>query len=138
MEELPIRAAFRLLQRGSNVGKVVVRRSTTLCLTGAIATEDALDVLQQLPGGVPMLIEVRSIQMDADDDLVQFLLSWTASIVLVCKGEVCGHGALLLLDASLITIGDTSCTFVLHVDDANPSYRRFHVRGEGRYSAQTA
>ena len=139
LEEGAVQAAFRVLQRGLNVGKVVVRVSNMLRLTGHIAARDALDLLRQLPEAKPVLIEMRELCMDGDDDLIEFLRQWRGVLVLLCKGEISGRGAFLLMDAAQLAVGDTTCTLAIPLPDATMQpNRRLVGCSAGCYPADAA
>ena len=73
----------------------------TVRLAAVMSPAEVLTLLQQLPECLPVLIELHSAFIDADDDLDKFLREWNAIIVVMCRGDIRGDASILLLDKAL-------------------------------------
>ncbi|MDC0525426.1 KR domain-containing protein [bacterium] len=115
--------ASRQRRRDGEIGKGL--RPQTLCLTGKTTPAYAIDVIKQLPNRTPVLIEISSLALDADDDLEKLLSSRQESaLVVLCRGEIHGGGALSILDNAIVAVGDETCTFQFGTENAMRARRR--------------
>ena len=123
-EEQAVQEAFRLLQRGGNLGKVVIRVSDAVGATfnqivfsGYESAMSALIKLKRIPGDLTLVCQLHRARIASDgalQELCALLQARSAPTVAVCFGHVSG-ASISIVRASTYVVAHQDATFDLTV-----------------------
>ena len=109
-------------------------------LEGRLSAAWTVKLIKTLKDGMPAMLELVGVRLEADPMLSPLMQGRRAPLVVSCRGELSGDGAMLLLGMATFALGDTTTVLdVSHAGIASLSRRasRLDVR-PSKYSAAEA
>jgi enoyl-CoA hydratase/carnithine racemase len=91
-------------------------------LEGRVSVAHAAKLLEALTDWKPAVLELVGLRLEADDMLISLVESRRSPLIVLCRGELGGDGAMLLLGKATCALGDA--TAVLDVSRTGITFLR--------------
>ena len=102
-------------------------------LEGVTCAATTICRLRALPVIQPALVELVNLALAADDGFTSLLLSRHAPLLIFCRGQLSGSGAMMLIGQAIVAVGSETA----HIPSSE-DLRRLPRRGQGPFAEPQA